>query len=74
MNDSITREYLEQIRTTFSGINSNEANSTSGIDGMPLGMAYVSIQSWRNIYSNDVGLDRGTIFEELDLPFLGKEA
>ena len=38
---------------------------------MPLAMAYVPMQKWRNIYEADVGLDRGTMFCELDLPFLG---
>lgn len=41
------------------------------IDTFPLAMAYVPIQKWKNIYANDVALDRGTIFADLDLPFLG---
>jgi hypothetical protein len=41
------------------------------IDNFPLAMAYVPIQKWKNIYANDVALNRGTIFSDLDLPFLG---
>lgn len=41
------------------------------IDNMPLAMAYVPMQRWGKVYSNDVALNRGTIFPELDLPFLG---
>ncbi len=41
------------------------------IERMPIGMAYVPRQVWRNIYNQDKGLMRGTIFEELDLPFMG---
>ena len=41
------------------------------LDNLPLAMAYVPMQKWRNIYEADVGLDRGTMFCELDLPFLG---
>ena len=40
----------------------------------PLAMAYVPMQIWRNLYSAEAALDRGTLFSELDLPFLGKEA
>ena len=42
-------------------------------DCAPLAMAYVPMQKWRNIYDSEVGFDRGTIFEELDKPFLGEE-
>ena len=35
-------------------------------------MAYVPWQSWRHIYEAGKGFHRGTIFEELDLPFKGK--
>ena len=43
-----------------------------GLDGYPLAMVYSPIQKWRNIYDCETALVRGTIFEELDLPFLGK--
>ena len=41
------------------------------VDSMPLAMAYVPMQKWRNLYDCDVALSRGTLFSELDLPFLG---
>lgn len=31
------------------------------------------MQKWENLYDPEVGLDRGTIFACLDLPFTGKE-
>ena len=40
----------------------------------PLAMAYVPMQQWCKIYPSDVGFTRGTIFEQLDLPFIGEEA
>ncbi len=43
-------------------------------DNVPLAMAYVPMQRWRLLYEADVGLDRGTIFRELDKPFIGEEA
>lgn len=42
------------------------------IDSFPLASAYVPLQKWRDLYSADVGLERGTIFSELDKPFLGR--
>jgi hypothetical protein len=37
---------------------------------LPLAMAYVPRQRWGQIYEPHVALHRGTIFPELDLPFL----
>lgn len=39
--------------------------------GLPLAMAYVPWQCWGETYKPAEGWDRGTIFPELDLPFLG---
>lgn len=36
---------------------------------MPLAMAYVPWQAWRDIYDAEKGFHRGTIFQELDKPF-----
>ena len=41
------------------------------VDRCPLAMAYVPMQRWCHTYEPAVGLQRGTIFPELDLPFLG---
>ena len=62
--DIITFDYV--LEGDFFVINGNEQ-----LDNLPLAMAYVPMQKWRNIYEADVGLDRGTMFCELDLPFLG---
>ena len=37
-----------------------------------LAMAYVPWQTWRDIYDTEKALKHGTIFCELDKPFLGK--
>lgn len=47
-------------------------DSRNVLDNMPLAMAYVPWQTWRDIYDAEKGFHRGTIFQELDLPFLGK--
>ena len=41
------------------------------LDGMPLAMAYVPWQHWNKIYDLEKGLEVGTIFPELNKPFLG---
>jgi len=41
--------------------------------GLPLAMAYVPWQCWGETYKPAEALCRGTIFPELDLPFLGGE-
>ena len=41
------------------------------LDHLPIGMAYVPRQQWRDIYDNGKALMRGTIFAELDKPFKG---
>ncbi|MBQ8624248.1 MAG: spore coat associated protein CotJA [Oscillospiraceae bacterium] len=38
----------------------------------PLGMAYVPFQRWQYVYDPQVGIERGTIFEALDKPFIGE--
>ena len=40
----------------------------------PLAMVYGPVQEWREIYDNEAGLAHGTIFKELDFPFLGGDA
>lgn len=39
----------------------------------PLAMAYVPVQQWGETYSIEKGLERGTVFPELDLPFAPEE-
>ena len=34
----------------------------------PLAYAYVPVQRWRMLYTPEMGISRGTIFEELDKP------
>ncbi|MEG2038818.1 MAG: spore coat associated protein CotJA [Oscillospiraceae bacterium] len=40
---------------------------------MSLAMAAVPEQGWCRLYEPQIALDRGTIFPDLDFPFLGKE-
>lgn len=40
----------------------------------PIGMSYVPFQQWKTTYDENIALQRGTLFPELDLPFIGEEA
>ncbi|MDR1674835.1 MAG: spore coat associated protein CotJA [Oscillospiraceae bacterium] len=52
----------------------NTEESETALDMLPIGMAYVPMQKWQKIYDGDVAFKRGTVFGELDMPFLGEEA
>nr|WP_294491677.1 spore coat associated protein CotJA [uncultured Mediterraneibacter sp.] len=41
-------------------------------DDMPVAMAYVPWQHWKDLYEPRRAFESGTIFMELDKPFLGK--
>lgn len=46
----------------------------SCVDDFPLAMAYVPMQRFENLYSLDEALCAGTLFKDLDKPFLGSKA
>lgn len=63
----------EQVASSMSPV------TGGGFDEIPqdllsLAMAYVPRQKWQNIYDAKVALVRGTIFADLDKPFIGEEA
>jgi hypothetical protein len=45
-----------------------------GLRKASLAMAYVPYQKLDKLYDMNAGLKRGTLFPELDLPFIGEEA
>lgn len=48
-------------------------NPMDGMEDMPVvGMAYVPMQRLRTMYEPEDGFERGTIFPELDKPWLPK--
>lgn len=44
--------------------------SIGGMERYPVGMGYIPWQQWQQTYSLEKGLNRGTIFPDLDLPFM----
>ena len=57
----------QAVMNTNSGCNCN----FSAMDNFPLSMAYVPMQKFRKLYTPEEALCNGTLFEELNLPFLG---
>lgn len=49
-------------------------NDSCGCGQYPIGMGYVPWQSFKDIYDMERGLNAGTIFAELEKPFLGRRA
>lgn len=49
----------------------NGAVRSWGLHDHPLAMVYAPYQHFRDTYTTEVALDRGTLFAELDLPFEG---
>ncbi|MBQ9778609.1 MAG: spore coat associated protein CotJA, partial [Clostridia bacterium] len=49
----------------------NGAHRGWGLHDHPLAMVYSPYQHFRNTYTPDIALGRGTLFSELDLPFEG---
>ena len=46
----------------------NSSRASWGLENYPLAMVYSPYQEWRETYTPDVALCRGTLFAELDLP------
>lgn len=57
-----------------SGCNDGHINRLSNecIEHMPVGMAYVPWQHWTEIYDIEKGFRAGTIFPELNKPYMGR--
>lgn len=48
----------------------SDARKSWGLEEYPLASVYAPLQAWRNLYDHDTGFSKGTIFKDLDLPFL----
>ena len=66
--DRVSEEFMQDMMRS-SDIAAGRGIDPSVVDGLPLAMVYAPRQKWRNAYSPDEALMRGTMFAELDLPF-----
>lgn len=52
-------------------IDKEAAALLGGGHGQALAMAYVPVQEWGDLYAEELALQKGTLFADLDKPFLG---
>lgn len=64
----------EVMKIGNSTSNSTADDMTTFPAQVSVGMAYVPYQVWQNVYDPQVAIERGTIFEDLDKPFIGERA
>ena len=43
-----------------------------GLKNYPLAMVYSPLQEFDNLFDTDIALSKGTLFSELELPFMGE--
>ncbi len=76
INRQISRQSNNQINNQINSQSyghSNQGNrQVVQIDTMPVAMCYVPWQSFDQVYDLDKGFMCGTIFPELNKPFMGK--
>lgn len=60
------------MRNNMQCNNMNCHNNTDYISNMPIGMAYVPWQHWNEIYDIEIGFHNGTIFPDLNKPYMGR--
>lgn len=76
-NPSQYRGYrqVDYCQTDYRQMDSRQTDSCCKkddmLEGLPLAMAYVPWQMWRDIFDAEKGFQCGTIFEELNKPFRG---
>ena len=77
MSDRISDEMLRQmIGAERCGNPSchidHEKRVSWGLEGYPLAMVYSPVQCFKELYDVDTALMQGTVFSQLDLPFMGE--
>ncbi len=50
----------------------NKMRKSWGLVDYPLASVYAPLQEFRGLYDRETALHKGTIFSELDLPFMGE--
>ena len=81
-DNMITNGYSETLlRMMSDGISAPSCNISErskckengwGLEGYPLASVFAPLQSFDNLYDAEMALKQGTIFAELDLPFMGR--
>lgn len=81
MNRNMNNNGRAMVRNTVNAKPSNTCGcmhkegcdrGTEPVDQMVPAMCYVPWQKWEDIYCKEEALEKGTIFAQLDKPFLGR--
>lgn len=73
MDDFDLRDMLSPpLRHCTDGQSHPAPHKETAKEPMVLGMAYVRNQEWEDLYEPEVALKNGTIFRQLNYPFMGK--
>ena len=81
ISDNMLRRMLDESEGTASERYTSDSNNrtgtqhsrhTWGLENHPLAMVYAPVQVFRNLYDRDTALQKGTLFTELNLPFMGQ--
>lgn len=62
--------FRESRREETPSNNGCDISSAWGLVGYPLASVYAPLQEWRELYDEDRALKSGTLFAQLDLPFV----
>ena len=76
-NDSLLRMMIEgkgnsaECPNTPDRCSINDHNRSWGLVGYPLASVFAPLQEFDELYDLQTALDHGTVFVQLDLPFMG---
>ncbi len=69
--ERVSEERLRRLLTQTEGMQNGTDQTQRRCCGNSLAMVYSPYQNWHNINDLEAGFCAGTIFKELDKPFLG---
>ncbi len=66
-----TNAWERRDNGSYNNKNSNTNGGSWALRGYPLASVYAPYQEFKGVYDRETALKQGTIFSELDLPFVG---
>ncbi len=82
ISDNMLRRMLDgsdlgSVDRDISGTHNHDMSHSNlrhswGLEDFPLASVYTPLQVFRNLFDRETALSKGTIFSELDLPFMGE--
>lgn len=71
--ESLTDKISDRSDRSDCGCQMNENQGHGwGLKNYPLAMVYSPLQEFENLFDTELALEKGTLFSELDLPFMGE--